>query len=142
MKQPSKMPPLKYAPKAWTTLLFFVLLAGAFCLFQGRKEGPFRLHFPGGPFADYHQHISNFSLTYLLYSGIGYIWLLAGVQQRQVSLLGAAFLLANLVYELWLPLLNTRDLVDAYYGFGGALAGALFLWVVKAYGLRLPTNQQ
>ena len=137
MKHHHLLPRLKYTPKIWTSLLFFLLLIGVFCLFQGRKEGPFRVHFNSPTLAGYYQHISNFSITYLLYATIGYLWLMLGVEIKHIILLGAACVVANLVYELWLPLLNTMDVVDAYYGFGGAIAGALFLWLVKAYGLDL-----
>lgn len=121
MKPPSKMPALKYVPKLWAALLFLLLLAGSFCLFLGRKEGAFRLHLTNPAFADYHQHISNFSITFLLYAGIGYLWLLAGVRMVHIIGLGAALVLANLAYEWWLPVLNTQDVVDAYYGIAGQL---------------------
>ncbi|RYZ26575.1 MAG: hypothetical protein EOO10_15170 [Chitinophagaceae bacterium] len=54
--------------------------------------------------------------------------------------LGAIFILSNLVYELWLPILNTRDVIDAYYGIAGAMAAFLFLWLVKAVGLTNNNN--
>jgi hypothetical protein len=142
MKPPNRIPTLKYVPKPWTTFLFLFLLAGAFCLFKGRKEGAFRLHFANPAFADYHQHISNFSISFLLYAGIGYMWLLAGVRLLPLLLLGAAFLLGNLVYEWWLSVLNTRDVIDAYYGIAGVLAAALFLWLVKAAGLTANKKDQ
>lgn len=137
MKPPQKKLALKYVPKLWASILFLLLLAGAYCLFQGRKEGIFRLHITHPAFADYYQHISNFSITYLLYASIGYMWLMAGVSIRYVVLLGAGFVLANLVYELWLSVLNTRDLIDAYYGVAGVLVALLFLALVNATGLRL-----
>ncbi|RYZ45111.1 MAG: hypothetical protein EOO14_26180 [Chitinophagaceae bacterium] len=142
MKPPTRMPALKYVPKLWTALLFLLLLAGAFCLFLGRKEGFFRLHFANPPFADYHHHISNFSISFLLYAGIGYLWLLAGVGIKPIMLLGAALILVNLVYEWWLPVLNTRDVVDAYYGVAGTLIAGLFLWLVKAVGLTIHRKER
>jgi hypothetical protein len=141
MKPPQKIPVLQYIPKPWTSLLFLLLLAGAFCLFQGRKEGAFRLPFSNPAFANYYQHISNFSLTVLLYAGIGYMWLMVGVSFRYILVLGAAFVLGNLVYEGWLPVLNTQDVVDAYYGVAGAIVAFLFLWLVKAAGLKRNKEQ-
>jgi len=35
------------------------------------------------------------------------------------------------------PVLNTKDIIDAYYGAGGALLGFTFLLLVKKYGLKL-----
>jgi len=142
MRPPSRMPPLKYVPKLWAALLFLLLLAGAFCLFLGRKEGAFRLRLTNPAFADYYQHISNFSITFLLYSSICYMWLLAGVRMVHIIGLGAALVLANLVYEWWLPVLNTRDVMDAYYGIAGAMAAFLFLWLVKSVGLTLNKQEE
>ena len=136
------MPALKYVPKLWAALLFLLLLAGAFCLFLGRKKVAFRLRLTSPAFADYHQHISNFSISFLLYAGIGYLWLLAGVRMVHIIGLGAALMLSNLAYEWWLPVLNTRDAVDAYYGIAGALVAFLFLWLVKQVGLTLNKQEQ
>ena len=45
-------------------------------------------------------------------------------------------MLANVGYELFLPLLNTRDPVDAVYGVAGTLLAFGWLWVIHRFGRR------
>ena len=58
-----------------------------------------------------------------------------GMKFRYVIVLGIALLLANLIYELFIPVLNTPDIVDAYFGFAGTILGFLFLFFVYKSGL-------
>lgn len=127
---------LKYVPKHLTSLSSFLLLGVVFILFWGRKTEAFRFDFLLQQMPDFYQHISNFSLSYLLYSGIGYFWLMMGVKFRYIIVFGIAMLLANLVYELYIPILNTPDIVDAYFGFVGTFLGFLFLFFVHRFGLK------
>ncbi|GAB3341170.1 hypothetical protein GCM10027299_55180 [Larkinella ripae] len=85
---------------------------------------------------DFYQHASNLCISYFLYSAIGYTWLLIGVSLRYLVLLGAAIIFANFIYESWIPILNTPDLLDAYYGAAGTSLGFLFLALAKRFGLR------
>ncbi len=39
------------------------------------------------------------------------------------------------MFEVWIKILNTPDIVDALYGVIGVLAGLLFLYLVKSLGL-------
>src|SRR3546814_17011623 len=57
-----------------------------------------------------------------------------GVSVRFVAWAGAALVVANVGYEFLLPLLNTRDPVDAAYGIAGALLGFAWLWTVRRFG--------
>lgn len=126
----------KFVPRVWARVGFVALLAIAFALFQGRKHPGLRIHDALGLPADFYAHISNFSISYMIYAGAGFVWLQLGVAVRVVLAFGTALLLANVVYELWLPVLNTPDVVDAYYGIAGTLLALTLLLLVRRYGLR------
>ena len=127
---------LKYVPKHLTSLSFFLLFGVISILFSGRKSESLRFNFLLDFMPDFYQHISNFSLSFLLYAGIGYLWLMMDVKIRYINAFGIVLLLANLVYELYIPVLNTPDIMDAYFGFVGTFFGFLFLVFVKRYGLK------
>jgi len=99
MKKSFNKKNLKYLPKLWTTLVFFILLAMVFLLFYGRKVEALRFNFITQQFPEYHLHISNFAITYILYAGVGYMWLLAGVQLKHIMGLGAVMAVCNFIYE-------------------------------------------
>lgn len=58
-----------------------------------------------------------------------------GVGIKPILLYAGLILLANFVYELWLPILNTCDLVDAYYGVVGVIVALSFLLLSQRFGL-------
>lgn len=127
---------LKFVPHILTTVVFFLLLGVVMVLFNGRKSEFFRSDFLLGIMPEFYQHISNFAISYLLYAGIGYFWLMMGIKFKNIVFFGIVFLAANLIYELFLPILNTPDIIDAYFGFAGTLLGFLFLLFVWRYGLK------
>ena len=135
-KKGSAIKSIKHVPKHLTSLSFFLLLGIVFILFWGRKTEAFRFDFLQQQMPDFYQHISNFSLSYLLYSGIGYFWLMMGVKFKFLIYFGIALLLANLIYELFISILNTPDITDAYFGFAGIFLGFLFLYSVYRFGLK------
>ena len=125
----------KYFPKVLASLSHIALLIIALIpIFVRTKAGLKQSAFLG-LLPNFYQHISNFSISYLLVAGIGYIWLLLGIKLKLVIRFGAAVLVGNLVYELWIPVLNTPDIIDAYYGFIGTCLALVFLAVTKEYGL-------
>lgn len=128
---------LKYNPKFFGSLCFFILLILAVILFWGRRKPSFRIDFILNFLPDFYQNISNFSIAYLIYSGIGFIWLLKGVDFKYIAGLGAALLLINFIWEKWISILNTPDIIDAYYGFAGIFLSFLFLFFTKQFGLEL-----
>lgn len=127
---------MKYLPKHFASLLFFLLLGVVFILFSGRKSDSFRSEFLIHQIPTFYQHISNFTISYLLYAGIGYFWLLMGVKFRYILVFGFVLLVANLIYELYIPILNTPDIIDAYFGFAGTALGFLYLYFVFKFGLK------
>lgn len=127
---------IKFYPSFTATLLFFVLLGIALVLFFGRKETWLQFEVLLEFMPTFYQHISNYSLSYILYAGIGYLWLMFGVPFRFIILLGLAFIAVNFIIELYISILNTPDLVDAYFGWIGTAIGFLFLSYVRYFGLK------
>ena len=82
-------------------------------------------------------HISNFSLSILFYLFYGYIIILFNVKFRYVIALGISLILGNFIYELFLSVINTKDIIDAIYGLAGCLLSFIYLALLKKYGLIL-----
>ncbi|MCX0389196.1 hypothetical protein LI043_11030, partial [Clostridium perfringens] len=62
------------------------------------------------------------------------------VKFRYIIALGISLILGNFVYELFLSIINTKDIVDAIYGLAGCLLSFIYLVLMKKYGLIL--NEQ
>ena len=122
-------------PKPWAALLHLAALGGALALFLGRKPGIFRSECILANVPDFYLHVSNASISFLLYAGVGYLWLMMGVPMKRLALAGAALIAANIGCELFLPILNTRDIVDAWYGVAGVAAGFFALWTIDRRGM-------
>lgn len=85
--------------------------------------------------ADIHSHISNFSLSILVYLSIGYMWLSFGVKFRFVALLGMLMVIANFICETLMGFMNTTDIIDAIYGTIGIAITFVYLFFTYKYGL-------
>ena len=79
-------------------------------------------------------HITNFTLSLLLCTFIGYLLLSAGKKYISNAVIGILLIIANFIYELLLPVLNTRDVIDALYGLAGVAASLIYLFVISRYG--------
>ena len=118
---------LKYIPKIWSTLCYLVFIIFAMVLFFSRKIEAFRFEFLLNIFPEFQLHISNFSISLLIVITSGYT---AGFQQKsivKIFFIACAVILINLIYELFLPFINTKDILDAYYGIAGTLFSFIFL---------------
>ena len=115
----------------------YLLAFVAVCLLlAGRKVEGLRPELLLALAPTFYSHVYNFGLSYLCVAGIGYPWLMMGVPMRKVALLGAATIVLNLLYEGLLPILNTRDMVDAVYGVVGAVCGLLLLCAFDRWWMR------
>lgn len=81
-------------------------------------------------------HICNFALSVVLCSLSGFILLAMGARFRWTLAVCLAVFVANIVYEVFLPFLNTCDLRDALYGIAGSAMGAVYLCWLNRYGFR------
>ncbi|HAT4298421.1 TPA: hypothetical protein I9063_001791 [Clostridium perfringens] len=67
----------------------------------------------------------------------GYIIILFDVKFRYVIALGISLILGNFIYELFLSVINTNDIIDAIYELAGYLLSFIYLALLKKYGLIL-----
>ncbi|MEO7067746.1 MAG: hypothetical protein ABI114_12605 [Rhodanobacter sp.] len=116
--------------------MHLLLLTAVFALFMGRKLGSFQSQSVIDVLPGFYSHVSNFALSYLLVTGVGFLWLLMGVSVRYIALAALALILTNAIYEFLVPWLNTQDPIDAAYGVAGTLLGFAWLWVVARTGLK------
>lgn len=79
-------------------------------------------------------HITNFTLSLMLCVLIGELLLAAGKKYISCIIVGILLVLANYIYETFLPILNTTDIVDAIYGFIGVLISLIYLYFISKYG--------
>lgn len=79
-------------------------------------------------------HITNFTLSVLVCTLIGYFLFLTGKKYRFAFIIGCLLIAANFIYEMFLPVLNTADIVDAWYGLAGVVMSLLYLYLVGKYG--------
>lgn len=82
-----------------------------------------------------YNHTTNLVLSAGLVLSYGLIRLMMGASMREIALFTAVVIAANYVYELLLPLWNTRDAVDAHYGVVGSVVPLVFLWAASRWGL-------
>ena len=127
---------MKQLPKVTTAISFLIFLAVVFALFQGRKSEWIRLQNIDNFLPEFYSHISNFCLSYILYSGIGYFFFFFGVKFKYIVGLGIVILASNFIFELFINVLNTPDIIDAYYGVTGTLFALLFLFISYKFGFK------
>lgn len=132
---------LAFLPTIWSVLGFIMMLIGNYWLFFGRKKDFLRIGILEENLPGFYLHISNFSILFALLVIIGFIWLLLGVAFYRVFLMGISLIAINFIYELWIPVINVPDIIDAYYGLAGGILGLSFLFVVHKAGLRKNTTQ-
>lgn len=126
----------KYIPKIWSTLLYIVFVAVVCVLFAARNVEDLRFNFIKEILGDYFLHISNFSITFLLILVSGFTTALFDRSLKITYIYAALMIIVNVIYELYLPFINTRDKIDAYYGIVGAILPFAYLIPYKYYGLQ------
>lgn len=131
---------MKYIPKIWSTLLYFAFLLFAMLIFLSKKEESLRFDLLLNAFPNYTDHISNFSISLILVLVAGF---LSGIQNKSIKgayVVAGLLIVANLVYELFLPFINTMDIIDAYYGIVGSIFPFLFLIPYEKFGIQENPN--
>ena len=81
-------------------------------------------------------HITNFTLSVLLCELIGYLLQLFGKKYNSNIIVGMVVILSNFIYEIFLPILNTTDIVDAVYGLVGTIISLIYLYIISKYGFK------
>ena len=80
-------------------------------------------------------HITNFALCMLLLLIFGITVLSFGGKLRSITAAALIMSVLNLVYECFLPILNTPDIPDAVFGVIGVAVAYVFLIILRKNGL-------
>ena len=80
-------------------------------------------------------HITNFALCMLLLLIFGITVLSFGEKLRSITAAALIMSVLNIVYECFLPILNTPDIPDAVFGVIGVAVAYVFLIILRKNGL-------
>ena len=61
---------------------------------------------------------------------------LFGKKYNSNIIVGMVIILSNFIYEIFLPILNTTDIVDAVYGLVGTIISLIYLYIISKYGFK------
>ena len=59
-----------------------------------------------------------------------------GKKYNSNIIVGMVIILSNFIYEIFLPILNTTDIVDAVYGLVGTIISLIYLYIISKYGFK------
>ena len=79
-------------------------------------------------------HITNFTLSLIICTLIGYLLLCFNKKYKTIIILGIILISTNLLYETLLPFLNTIDFIDALYGIIGVILSMIYLYIIDKKG--------
>lgn len=131
---------LKFIPKIWSTILYFVLVGAVLIVFAARKLEALRFDFLNNLFPNYYQHISNFSISFMLVLVSGYTAVLVNKSLKVTYIYAFILIALNIIYELFLPFINTMDVIDAYYGIAGVILPFAYLIPYQKFGVKENPN--
>ena len=80
-------------------------------------------------------HITNFALCMLLLLIFGITVLSFGGKLRSITAAALIMSVLNIVYECFLPILNTPDIPDAVFGVIGVAVAYVILIILRKNGL-------
>ena len=80
-------------------------------------------------------HITNFALCMLLLLIFGMTVLSSGGKLRSITAAALVMSVLNIVYECFIPILNTPDILDAMFGVVGVAIAYVFLIMLRKNGL-------
>ena len=80
-------------------------------------------------------HITNFALCMLLLLIFGMTVLSSGGKLRSITAAALVMSVLNIVYECFIPILNTPDILDAMFGVIGVAIAYVFLIMLRKNGL-------
>ena len=80
-------------------------------------------------------HVTNFSLSLMLLMCIGFTILISGREMKIIRIISIVIVFINLIYEIFVPILNTPDFVDALAGIIEIVIAYLYLSSLNRNGL-------
>lgn len=121
--------------RPWAFIGYFLLVALAAAIAIATWDPDMRVVDVEALFPGFYTHVSNLLISCGLILAYGLIRLVSGAKLREVAIFTLAVIAANYIYEVFLTLYNTKDLVDAHYGAAASLVTFAFLAAVKSSGL-------
>ena len=79
-------------------------------------------------------HITNFTLSLMMCTLIGSLLLSTGKEYVSTIMVGILLIVVNFIYEIFLPILNTTDIIDALYGLVGVVISLVYLYFIGKSG--------
>jgi|26BtaG_2_1085354.scaffolds.fasta_scaffold00012_39 hypothetical protein len=131
---------LPYVSKIWAIIVYFILLISVNILFLGRKTAEVRIPFLVDLVPFFYSHVSNFVLSFMICMVSGFMEILSTKKSTFTKAVAGFLILGNFVYEGYIPILNTTDTVDAYFGLVGAILPFVFFYFFKKWGLKANPN--
>ena len=80
-------------------------------------------------------HITNFALCMMLLLIFGFVVLTVGGKTKVITIAALLLAVLSVIYECFLPVLNTPDILDAIFSIAGIAAAFTYLVMLKKYGL-------
>lgn len=80
-------------------------------------------------------HTINFSLSLMFLLAFGFVVLVFGGKMKPILIAGVLVVVVDLVYEIFLPILNTVDIADAFSDILGTAVAYVYRICLKAKGL-------
>lgn len=133
---------VKYRARPAVLVAFYALICIAAVLILGYLFEPLRIGALIAVYPEFYLHVTNLSISVIVCSGIGFMWLLYGVKFRYIAMLSAFMGIANLACETAMGFMNTTDALDAAYGITGTLIGFAFLLIAHKRGLLRKNEKQ
>lgn len=118
-------------------MTFLLLIIISVLLFFGRNFQNLRPEPILNLLPDFYGHVSNLSISFIVYLMIGYLGLMNDIKTKELIGIGIVILMINLMVEFFISFLNTPDKVDAVYGICGVVFGFIFLFTAKKSGFKL-----
>ena len=131
----------KFVPKLVTKLCLIAVAGICVILFFGRAYPWLRIDPVTSVFPGFYNHISNFVITFELILLISFVWLLREVELRYFLILFGIGVALNVLVESFLSVLNTPDMVDAFYGIVAVIIAAIMTLSIKLYGITEKTGE-
>lgn len=80
-------------------------------------------------------HITNFALCMMVLLIFGFVFICFGGKLKIITIVTTVIALIGVVYECFLPFLNTPDIWDAVFGVTGTAVAYIYLVMFKRNGL-------
>lgn len=127
----------KYRVKPAFMIGYYALFLFSVFLIFGYLFDNLKIEFIINIYPDFYFHVSNLSLSIIVYLGLGLSWITQGVKFKYIILLGIALIVANVLCETVMGFMNTTDLIDALYGVIGVAISFVYLIIIFKHGLVL-----